>query len=242
MQYLTISVLSKSDWSSADFWNTYLGNLQLILSDKLSKLDNRDPVKRASNSVITDGEFISKANKSDNRNWIYGKFKKSRIEIQINWSVNPVDEYGRSKYNYLEIYIPMKLPNDLSYLKITELFKYTNLHLQGFYGYGGLSENFRNIKDNSRRLDFDRELPGIFWLTYFNKQYVDFFKLKEKLDGYKFEENDAGGITVILSHSPIELEEQDCRKLEEHICSRSFFRNSEFNQIGEYVIPLENIK
>ena len=96
------------------------------------------------------------------------------------------------------------------------IFKSGNTHLIPFYSYADtLKEISGKRKFNRNAVDLEVELGGMFWLTYFNARYLDFFgeAKTEKLEyssknscgaSYKFDE-EPGTLKSILARKKAEI-------------------------------------
>jgi hypothetical protein len=242
MNTIIMRCISVSNWKSKKLWDDYLKSIENCLEDKLYKVDSNDPLKRKSNSLCSDGEYIVDAKPNEIYRVVFGSFIKSKIEFDIHHHKNIIDEHGEVRFNSISFQISSKNLKQEMIEKIIKVFNITNIQLNCFYSFCDYDFRFRHLKTLERRLNISKELAGIFWLTYFNKQYVDFFKLNSKFDEKLFKKNNYSGITIQMADSPEGCDDNDYLKLEEIISPKAFFRNSGSNHDGEHVITLENIK
>jgi hypothetical protein len=96
--------------------------------------------------------------------------------------------------------------------RVRDLFDLGNQTFKPFYGFGDERVQISSKKKSSGAIDIETELPGIFWLTYFNASYVAFFG-KDKFKHLPgVEHGSDGSVTIVLGDNPklvsTELREQ----------------------------------
>ena len=99
--------------------------------------------------------------------------------------------------------IPLDAFDDDRLVKVSsQLFALGNRVLKPFYA---TADTERNLASKSKRsgygVDLQAELSGVFWLTYFNKPYRDFFG-REKFASIPEVTSQRGGVTIRLGDSP----------------------------------------
>ena len=159
-------------------WNSFLSIIEKSLGEKLSHLDIKDPVREKVTDIESAVDFICTPDNKTNNRWLFGKFGRSKVEFSLSLFRDKV-EFP----NNISFYFPGKLLlSDKGIQAIVEIFKFGNEYLNPFYSYGDeLEQIAAKKKSTGMSVDLEVELVGMFWLTHFNNQYMEFFG-GEKLD------------------------------------------------------------
>ena len=113
---------SVDSWMSATNWNSYLRELEEIVEDTLVKLDDNDPIRRKASTKSGEGDFIVGFGPREDSRSIFGRFEKTKIEIEITNYKSGKDSFGRLRENRLKIFIPEHLVNTRS-TEISKVFR-----------------------------------------------------------------------------------------------------------------------
>lgn len=232
-----ITHLSVAPWICAEIWDAYLKRAEEILGDRLIRLDHRDPVRRVADTRNREGKFIVGFEKNQDRRWLAGRFEKSEVTFSIDLHEDAVDRQGRSTTNSLTISLPQKTDG----ATIKELFEFGNSHLMSFYAYSDLQPVITGKGNRHQRLtpglDIQRELPGIFWLTYFGPAYTKFFGADRISSPKEIRALDGGGVTICLGDSP-GLLSTEREQAEHELGARSFAGHGGMKREGEFALTL----
>jgi len=233
--------MSVAPWTSAESWDIYLRTVEHILDDRLVRLDDRDPVRRPADTASSQGKFIVDFEKSHDRRWVSGKFEKSKVTFSIDTYREPVDAYGQPTRNHMTVILPQE--TDLG--KIKELFDFGNAHVSPFYSYADLQPIITEKGKRHQRLtsgfDIERELPGVFWLTFFGPAYTQFFGTERLSSLTQAQMLDGGGTTIRLGASP-GLLTFEREQAENGVGPQSFAGHGLLKQEGEFALTLAALR
>ncbi|QND59587.1 hypothetical protein [Mesorhizobium huakuii] len=236
-----ITHLSVAPWTSAQTWDTYLRRAETTLGDRLIRLDHRDPVRRVADSRNGEGEFIVEFEKNHNSRWVAGKFEKSGVTLNIHFHKGPFDQYARPTHNSITLVLPQKTDRST----IRDLFALGNSHLTPFYSYSDLQPVMTEKGNRHQRLtpgfDIERELVGVFWLTYFGPAYTRFFGAERLLDLYGTQMSDNGGVTLCLGEAP-GLLTTEREQAERDLGAQSFAGHGVLKRQGEFALTLAALR
>ena len=205
--------------------------LQDALNEVPRKLDDIDPLRRnyEDHSLEDNAKFIvSFGSKETSRN-IFGKYKKSKASFSIR-IVNRPEETTNS----FNLYLPA---TETQFAE--KIFPQILDTLNPMYAYA----DFQSRISAKRRADFfavnfEQELPGVFWITFFCGTYVRYFDLTTFRGPAEVEMNDrSDGIALKLGKSPDELGPDIRRAAENLIGELSFVdpQSTTLKPIGKYV-------
>lgn len=182
-------------------WSQLLKQSERSTGLQLERLDKRDPIRRKvkADSWDEQGEFVVTFGSREQSRWILGRFTDGLIRCRI--------QLYRDKPNYSNVMvwtIPLDAFGDDRLVKVSsKLFALGNRVLKPFYA---TADTEGNLASKSKRsgygVDLRVELHGVFWLTYFNKQYRNFFGA-EKLASIPEVTSQRGGVTLQLGDSPL---------------------------------------
>jgi hypothetical protein len=212
MTELCLMHFSVQSWGSPKLWADYLGNALEILGTKLKYLDTNDPARRGFASLGDAGQFVADRGSE----LLFGKCQARGVDFSVQ-HFNPLDSCANS----FKWYLPTP-ETERKIQAIRNLFDLGNVLLGSFYSVADLSHHIAEKKKRSGAVDLQTELPGLFWLTHFNKSYVNFFGAGKiaLLPGLRWDPK--GGGTTVLAEHPSKLSQVERRKLEEAIGGRSF--------------------
>lgn len=198
MSELWIDHLSIESWQEPSCWTAYFEHAQQLLNSSLTHLDIADPVKRKVASLEDAGNYICAFKVSEDSRWLFGKFDS----IGIEFSVQHYRQLGHWP-NSLKWHVPVTfIEKSENRERLQALFGLGNRILKPFYSYSDDVSQIASKKKSSGAVDIQAELLGVFWMTYFNAAYVEFFG-KKRFTGFpKVEYGDNGSATVILGDSP----------------------------------------
>ncbi len=135
------------------------------------------------------------------------------------------------------------IDNGISFNELEIFFKDCIQVLNPFYSFCDFVENMvAKHKKNGYPVNIQNELPGIFWLTYFNSQYCEYFDLQNKninLDHIKKNY----GLVIKLGDSPSNVTFSRL-EVEEILGKKSFVDPNDTldKPFGKYVFLLSDIK
>src|SRR5260221_1563851 len=192
MNDLWIDHISIEAWSEAALWAGYFGQVQQLLGSPLTHLDVNDPARRKLGSLEDAGAFVCAFGIGEDSRWLLGKFKA----LGIDFSIRHFRQLGRWP-NSLTWHVPLSFvekPDKLQQIKA--VFDLGNRTFKPFYSYSDERAEISS-KKKSGALDMETELPGDFWLTYFNGPYVAFFG-QEKFERFPgVDLGSDGSITIV---------------------------------------------
>lgn len=172
MNEIQVTFFSLNDLIDKRLWHSFLLDVEQCIGEKLSHFDVNDPVRKKVTSIENAVEYICAFKDQESSRRLFGKFGRSKVEISISLFV------GESDFpNNVSFYFPSKLlGSDEGIQAILNIFKLGNEYLKPFYSYGDeLGQIASKKKSTGMAVDLEAELIGMFWLTYINQKYVDFF-------------------------------------------------------------------
>jgi hypothetical protein len=231
---------SVKNWRDEAMWLSYFNAAQSVLKSPLTHLDTADPIRRRVESLDDAAAFASAFKERETSRWLFGKFSKIKFNFQIHY-YRTKDEMASS--NKLIWYIPGDvIENDEGRRFAETLFETGNRILQPFYS---ISDDIIYIKSKSRdkAVNIEQELLGVFWLTYFNTQYTDFFG-REKFDelaAVGFEPTN--GVTLKLGDSPAKVPQERRMTCERLLGYSSFVdpRDHSLKPPGRYALTFTDL-
>ena len=238
MSSVFISHSSICDWEKPDMWSAYLSEAQRVLGVPLTKLDEKDPLRRKVTSLEDAGEFICTFPPMHKTRLVFGQFKQLRAGFHITI------HRGLEAANGLYLSFPMTFLNkpngpDIIY----SLFNIGVDMLAPFYSYADIVVD--ELEAQKRRpVHIFTELVGMFWLTHFCPAYVSFFGA-EKVFGlpYATRRSD-GGALFSLGKAPLDVPPHLRDQMMEAL-GRTWFVNREakrFKLPEEYVLGYQQLR
>ena len=179
MDEIQVTFFSLDDLISSKLWHSFLSEIEICVGEKLSHIDIKDPVRKKVTSIQSAANYICDFDSQETSRTLFGKFGKSKISLIIS-----LNEINASEFPHkLSFYFPSKLlKNNEGIQTILSVFKLGNEYLKPFYSYGDEIDQVSGKRKATRRaVDLEVELIGVFWLTYLNKKYIDFFE-KERIE------------------------------------------------------------
>ncbi len=234
-----ITFYSINLWDSPQRWDRFLIGLESILGDRLAKLDQNDPVRRNADTKQGEGSYVVQFGEREDSRWVFGKFAKTKVEMEIWHYRTGQDSFGRICENMLTLHVPEKLANSSSVL--VQLFQFGNEQLAPFYAYADRKDVICSKKPSTPSLDISRELLGVFWLTFFGAPYGAFFGRQRLLELAEASEGPVDGITIQLATSPDQVSGQTRNRLEQELGSQSFAGSGGSKERGQYVLTLSQL-
>jgi len=197
MNDLWLGHFSVVPWRDPKQWVSFFDQTQHLLSSRLTHLDAKDPVRRKVASLEDAGEFACAFGPCEESRCMFGKF----TDVGIEFSIRHFRQLGRWP-NSLTWHVPLSFLENESRKRVKALFDLGNRTLYPFYAFSDERAQITGQKKSSGAIDIETELPGVFWLTYFNAAYVEFFG-NEKFNGLpEVEHGNDGSITIILGEHP----------------------------------------
>lgn len=232
--------LSKHD--DAQCWSQLLKQSERITGLKLERLDRRDPLRRKvkTNSWDEQGEFVITFGSREQSRWIFGRYTDGLVRCQI--------QLYRDKPHFSNVLIwtiPLDAFDYDQLVKVSsKLFALGNRLLKPFYA---TADTERNLASKSKRsgygVDLQAELNGVFWLTYFNKPYRDFFGA-EKFASIPEVTSLRGGVTMQLGDSPLDYEAARRLQIEAILGKQCFIdpKSRRERERGEHVLAFSELR
>lgn len=228
-------------WNSAMEWDNYLHSVERLLSDRLVKLDDTDPIRRKANMQAGEGGFITRFGEREASRWIRGKFEKTKIEFEVQIYKLGVDSFGRARENSISFYIPEKVALAVDDDRLVKLFDLTNETMRPFYAYADFKNVICSKKPSTPSLDLSSELLGVFWLTYFDKNYCNFFGREKLLTNTVAKLSAHNGVLLRLGSSSRQVSVDVRLTLEAQIGSQSFAGHGTEKARGQYALTLSQM-
>jgi hypothetical protein len=239
---LWLSHRSCVSWMDPDRWMRYFSRVQEILDAPITHLDEDDPIRRRydKHSPIENAEYVTRFGEKDDSRTLFGRVADVDLDFSI-WYFR--DGIRRTKS--INWHGPPGLfdaPQQLD--QACRLFDCGNLLLDAFYGYADTRGCQKRKKKEDGAVDLERELVGVFWLTYFNERYVDFFGR----DKFKTLGNVAvtldGGATLRLAETPHGVPDDLRREVEDALGAKSFVRHRDFTvkRPGQFALRFEELR
>jgi hypothetical protein len=243
---LWIKHSSVAPWCSPSMWDDYLRGIEGILDDRLVRLDDHDPVRRKADTTGSEGAFVVDFGRLEESRWVWGKFEKTKIRLQIWFHKSFRDSYGRTNGNMLTLMVPERLTSGPDVQRLKELFRLGNEKLQPYYSNADFMEVVCSVRPSisAHSVQNDRELSGIFWLTYLNSQYCEFFGRDRLLGLDSALPGPGNGIVLTLADSPAEVSQDHGVRLQASLGANAFASRGESGppkETGEYVLTYEQL-
>jgi len=185
-----------------ELWRDFLTELEQVVSSKLSHIDTNDPVRKKVESIEDAASFICDIGESENSRTIFAKFSNIKVEMTII-----LFRDSENFANNISIYFPEKILDSGEGVSVLDrAFRMANRGLQPFYSVCDRMAAISGKRKLSRfAVNLQAELIGIFWLTYLNKSYVDYFG-GERFDGLPCKKIDGlDGVLIELGRTPADV-------------------------------------
>lgn len=214
-------------------------NLDILLGDKLFKLDDHDPLRRKPENSQREGEFICNFAPKEQSRVLFARFGKSKASFTLNLRGGLPDT---GNYNSINFYIPEKAASKLPSPVLDCILDSFIASLKPYYADVDYREILFSRKPSppTHTVYPSRELPGVFWRTYFGKDYRKFFS-DAKLKGLAGGPHPSGGWLIKLSDHLADVTGEQRRHAEKHLGELSFASYGENKQLGQHVLTLEQL-
>ncbi len=180
-------------------WVKLFSELERVFGQKLSHLDVNDPMRKKVSDLDAAADYICAIGEAESSRKVFGKFGRCKIELSIS-----IFKEATLFPNSLSIHFPEKVTGDHEGLcMLRNAFEESNRCLKPFYSICDSMDTIASKrKATGYAVDLQAELIGVFWLTYFNKAYVDYFEESkfQEVPGRQIEGLD--GSMVDLGGSP----------------------------------------
>ena len=190
-------------WSECDRWSHYFDRAQGLLEANITHLDQNDPVRRRVKTGTSSdlANYVTALGKRENDRWVFGRIESLKVEFSIR--------HHREVRNWphsISWYFPPQFQESPGCIdRLCQLFDLGNTAIEPFYGYADTKDRISAKKKPSGSVDIQAELLGVFWLTYFDSHYVNFFGT-EKINGLKSSHVKIdGGATLRLGETPSQV-------------------------------------
>jgi hypothetical protein len=164
------------------------------------------------------GEFITAFEEHHTTRWINGRFSDPRIRVYIHLDHDD-DSWNRVHWTIDPDAFPSAQFTDI----LRRLFDAGNHALRPFYA---ISDTEANVNTKAKKsgygVDYQEELSGVFWLTYFNNHYCDFFGHETLAAISEAEFPPRGGVRLQLGKSPFTYRQTRRLQIERKLGSASF--------------------
>ena len=202
MNQIQIMLCSLVNLFDQTTWKEYFENLEQLIGSKLSHLDINDPIRKKVSNLENAAAFVCNISETENSRTLFAKFGKSKVEMTIIL-YRDTEHFA----NNVSIYFPEKyLSEDESRIQvINDVFMLSTENIKPFYAIGDSVQAIsEKRKASGFAVDLQAELIGVFWLTYLNKRYVEFFG-ECKFNQLPYQ-NVTGGFLIKLGASPFSIE------------------------------------
>ncbi|MDV2438997.1 hypothetical protein QR665_05785 [Acinetobacter gerneri] len=242
MNKLQVSLFSlESLFDKREMWKAFFTNLENIFDLKISHIDKNDPIRNKVKNLDEVADYISVFGGEDTLNILFAKSKKYGLFVLLRLKAaksTVVNGYDAVYISFNEDFIKQKENLEKVYL----FFKESISLIKPFYAVCDDTINIKaKKKSNGFPVNYEEELPGIFWLTYFNKKYSEFFDLKNKNIPFEAVENTSGAI-LRLGESPHHIV-YDRFEAEKELGSKSFVELDAIlnKSFGKYVLLFKDL-
>ncbi|EHD0092838.1 hypothetical protein L2596_003034 [Vibrio vulnificus] len=202
MNQIQIMLSSLVNLFDQDIWKEYFGKLEQLIGSKLSHLDTNDPIRKKVSNLEDAASFVCDISERENSRTLFAKFGRSKVEMTITL-YRDTEHFA----NNISIYFPEKFLSDgeNQVCVINDIFTMSAGNIKPFYAIGDTVQAISGKRKASGfAVDLQAELIGVFWLTYFNKRYVEFFgESKFKQVPYL---DIPGGFLIKLGESPSSID------------------------------------
>lgn len=194
MNELQMSFYTTNNLSDYDVWEKFISFMEKNFEAKISHIDSADPPRRKSLCADDAASYISSSIRLGKISRFFGKFGKSKIFIQIS-AFQPIDSFP----NEVSIFFPLSAVSTAESQKgIVRSFEEGVSSFKPFYA---ICDHIMKIhakrKPSGLSVDLREELLGVFWITYFDSNYVRFIG-DDRFSGIKHGGKVLGGGFMIL--------------------------------------------
>lgn len=237
---------SVSSWLEVERWVEYFEQIQQILDAPITHLDENDPIRRRfdNKAPLENARYLVEFGEQEESRTLFGELATIGVDFSLHLYRNDPRRHNRIDWHFSESYL--NSPDRI--LAIKRLFDYGNNLLEAFYGYADTCEV--HSRKSWRKKEFgavslEAELLGVYWLTYFNNRYIDFFGREKfmNIDNVAVRLND--GVTLCLAETPSAVPEGLRQEVENTLGSKSFVawqRDITIKRPGQYALTLEQLR
>lgn len=199
-------LILKIYWKSQTFETSKLINIIEYLDKKLGKilfkLDMSDPLQKKVSNILGEFKKYEKIFQNGTSITLHGNFVNSKIRMSFY-----ISRRKEANLNSLDIIIPKSNSGyELTYIEVEKLFNFLSGKLEAFYSRCDLRDYvIKKKRADNFSVNFDCELTGVFWLTFFCSKYVNYFGRKKFSQIEHSIVDSFGGITLKLGRTPEEV-------------------------------------
>jgi hypothetical protein len=240
--------MSCESWTEPVRWTKYFRCAQKALDKLVDRLGYTDGPKLVSQPALTKAPTFSASFREflAGTQWLHGRVSSLNSWFQIrNMRVDPYNRFGeRAWENGINWVLPFEINcRQLVPQPACSLFE-CGLLLQPFYGY--VDSNNVRMQIRSENKSPQAELYGVFWLTYFNSQYVRFFvgeKTFEQLKDVDVKFYDDGGVVLKLGETPGSVPIGLRQAIQDRLGKNTFWnaKHQSRKNLGQYALTYEQI-
>lgn len=231
---------SAREWTDAALWEKYFERVQDVVGARLGRIGTDDPPKRKIGKPAAAAAFVTDFGKQDDSRWVFGSLDGVGIEFSIHHFRGRPTGFANS----LNWHFASTVFGDLSGVEmVAKLFDVSNELLAPFYSICDLGDRIAAKKRASGAVNLQAELIGVFWLTFFDKAYVEFFG-REKFQRIPYARfDDRGGVTLRLGVPPMVYEERLRAEIEELLGRETFVdaRDLMGKPVGRHALTFERL-
>jgi hypothetical protein len=242
---LWISHKSCAPWCEQERWANYFVHAQDILCARITHWDENDPVRRRATEHTPQqlGAYAIQFGPQENSRTIFGILKSIRATLTLTIHRND----PRWPFSYISWHFPPNYYLDEQCVdRIQRLFAFGNESLTPFYSYSDMLRYPRARKTGKIDQGIECELTGVFWLTYFDHHYVDFFGQDNlaALEHMGIAVSLNGGATLRLGDDPASVPAGLRQAAEEFLGPKSFVNPNDksWKRPGEYALTFDQLR
>jgi len=230
-------------WFDPAIWVRYFAAAQEILGANVTHLDANDPVRRRVNpgELAITSEYLTSLGPKESHRMVFGRMQAIKVTFSID-----LDKNLTEWHNVINWYFPRTVWESESRLQMVQsLFQCGNSLLSPFYADSDVTRVFAALKKElNRAVNVQRELSGVYWLTYFNSRYVEFIG-KEKFDALRdVDVTIDNGATLCLGKSPWAVTDDIRRRCEATLGANLFVDRTGLitKRPGQYVLTFDQLR
>lgn len=194
MNEVQMSFYTTDNLSDYDVLAKFISFMEINFKAQISHIDSADPPKRKALCADDAANYISSAIKLGKANRFFGKFGKSGIHIQIS-AFQPIDSFP----NEVSIFFPSSSVSRIDgQRRVVRGFEEGISSFKPFYAIcDHIMRIYEKRKPSGLSVDLRAELLGVFWITYFDSNYVRFIG-EDKFSEIKYGRKTLDGGVMIL--------------------------------------------
>lgn len=237
---IQILLCSLTNLFDIEVWQDMFNQLEEAMGTKLTHLDVNDPIRKKVSTIEEAAKYICDIGNKENSRTVFAKFQKLDVEMTIT-----LFRENTKSANSISIYFPNRIAGDCAGLAmINDIFVLTIKKTNAFYALCDMVSSISGKRKLSGfAVNLQAELIGVFWLTYFNNNYVEYIGASRfsELECQKADE--LSGILVKLGRSPAVL--RVSRDDAERILGEMSFvdpTNGDEKLIGKHALTFDLLK